>query len=162
MAIAFSQKELITVAMGIERNGAAFYDFMAANAQGWEIRAVFRFLADMERGHLRLFKSLEDENSEQPSPERNTIEHASYLRALIDNTVFTEDIVTTQRFNPITGDEKALEIAIGAEKDSIIFYQDMRDSMSDKARVTIEKIISEEKLHLKQLSDLKKDLLHKS
>jgi len=55
-------------------------------------------------------------------------------------------------------DIKALELAIGAEKDSILFYYGMKDIMPKRAQPTVNKIITEEKSHLRQLSELKKNL----
>jgi rubrerythrin len=55
-------------------------------------------------------------------------------------------------------DTEALELAIRAEKDSILFYYQMRDIMPQRAQPTVNKIIAEEKSHLRQLSELKRKL----
>ena len=62
--------------------------------------------------------------------------------------------MTTQ----LSSDIEAMELAIGAEKDSILFYYEMKEIMPQRARPTVNKIITEEKSHLRELSELKKKL----
>jgi len=58
----------------------------------------------------------------------------------------------------VSSDIEAIQIALGAEKDSILFYSEMRDLVRMPDRDVVSKIIEEERSHLRQLSDLKKDL----
>jgi rubrerythrin len=58
----------------------------------------------------------------------------------------------------VSSDVEAIQIALGAEKDSILFYSEMRDLVRMPDRDVVSKIIEEERSHLRQLSDLKKDL----
>jgi len=51
-----------------------------------------------------------------------------------------------------------LELAIVAEKDSLLFYYQMRDLVPRQAYPEVNKIIDEEKSHLRLLSELKKRL----
>ena len=85
-------------------------------------------------------------------------EYASYLQALVDNAVFTEDMVTSEMATKVSSDIEVMELAIGAEKDSILFYYEMKDLMPQRAQPTVNKIIAEEKSHLRQLSELKRKL----
>jgi rubrerythrin len=52
-------------------------------------------------------------------------------------------------------DKEAVEVGIGAEKDSILFYEQLRDIAAGNAAEDIAKIISEEKAHLRKLAELK-------
>jgi len=56
-------------------------------------------------------------------------------------------------------DSEALELAISAEKDSILFYYGIKEIMPQRVQPTVNKIISEERSHLRQLSELKKKLV---
>ena len=58
----------------------------------------------------------------------------------------------------VESDIEAMELAISAEKDSILFYYEMKEIMPWQAYPTVNKIISEEKSHLRELSELKKKL----
>jgi len=54
--------------------------------------------------------------------------------------------------------QQALELAIGAEKDSILFYYEMRDIIPHRFAPVVNRVIAEEKSHLQQLSEIKKKL----
>jgi len=158
VSISFSGSELINIAIGIERRGIAFYDIMTRSTENATARDVFQHLADMEREHVQIFQGmLSEANRYQPS-EAYTGEYAAYLQALVDSAVFTDDIVTSEMAARVESDIEAMELAIGAEKDSILFYYGMRDIMPQGAQPTVNKIITEEKSHLRLLSELKKKL----
>jgi len=158
VSISFSGSELINIAIGIERRGIAFYDIMVRSTQNATARDVFQYLADMERQHIRVFQDMLGEADKYQMPETQAGEYAAYLQALVDSSVFTDDMVTSEMATQASSDIEAMELAIGAEKDSILFYYEMRDIMPQRARPTVNKIIAEEKSHLRQLSELKRKL----
>ena len=158
MSISFSGSELINIAIGIERRGIAFYDIMTRSTKSNVARDVFQYLADMERQHIQIFQGMLSEADKYQFPETPAGEYATYLQALVDSAVFTDDLVTSEMATQADTDIRALELAIGAEKDSILFYYAMKDIIPQRAQPTVNKIITEEKSHLRQLSELKKKL----
>ena len=158
MSITLSGSELINIAIGIERRGVVFYDVMTKSTENATARDVFRYLADMERQHIQIFQGMLKEADKYQVPESYAGEYATYLQALVDSAVFTDDFVTSETATRLSSDAEALELSISAEKDSILFYYEMRDIMPQRAQPTVNKIITEEKSHLKQLSELKKKL----
>lgn len=158
MSIAFSGSELINIAIGIERRGITFYDIMAKSTDNEMARAVFEGLVSMEREHLKLFQEMLDKTGEEMPPEASTHEYNDYLQALVDDAVFTDDMITSEMATQADSDIEALEMAIGGEKDSILFYYEMRDIMPRQTLPMINAVIAEEKSHLQQLSSIKKKL----
>ena len=158
MSISFSGSELINIAIGIERRGIAFYDIMTRSTENTMARDVFQHLADMEREHIQIFQGMLGEADRYQPSEAYAGEYAAYLQTLVDSAVFTDDLVTSEMATQVENDIEALELAIGAEKDSILFYYEMRDIMPQRAQPTVNKIIAEEKSHLRQLSELKRKL----
>jgi len=158
VTISFSGSELISIAIGIESRGIAFYDIMERSTKNAVAREVFKYLADMEREHIVAFQSMLAEADKYQFSEAPAIEYAAYFQALIDSAVFTDDLVTSEMATKVNSDIEAMELAIGAEKDSILFYYEMKDIMPQRAQPTVNKIIAEEKSHLRQLSGLKKKL----
>ena len=158
MAITFSASELINIAIGIEGRGIAFYDTMAKSTENAEARDVFQYLADMERTHIRIFQGMLGEADKYQPPESYAGEYAAYLQALVDSAVFTDDSITSEMATQLSSDIEAMELAIGAEKDSILFYYEMKEIMPQRAQPTVNKIITEEKSHLRELSELKQKL----
>ena len=158
MSIVSSGGELINIAIDIERRGITFYDVMAKSTDNEMARAAFEALAAMEREHLSAFEEMLDEIDEQSPQEVAAAEQPEYLRALIDEAVFTDDMITSEVATQADSDVKALELAISAEKDSILFYYEMRDIMPPRITPLVNRIIAEEKTHLRQLSEIRKKL----
>jgi len=158
VTITFSASELINIAIGIEGRGIAFYDTMARSTENAEARDIFQCLADMERTHVRIFQGMLGETDKYQPQESYAGEYAAYLQALVDSAVFTDDSITSEMATQLSSDIEAMELAIGAEKDSILFYYEMKEIMPQRAQPTVNKIITEEKSHLRELSELKKKL----
>jgi len=155
LSISLSASELINLAIDIERRGIAFYDIMARTAENDATREAFGYLVEMEREHVRIFQNmLSDAGKPRPSKDRAQ-GSAIYLQALTDSAVFTEDMATGETAAQVANDIGALELGISAEKDSILFYYELRDILAEPLGNDINKIIDEEKLHLGQLSSLK-------
>jgi len=158
VSISFSGSELISIAIGIERRGIDFYDIMVRSTQNATAGDVFQYLADMERQHIRIFQDMLSEADKYQMPETQAGEYAAYLQALVDSAVFTDDMVTSEMATRAGSDIEAMELAISAEKDSILFYYEMKEIIPQRAQPTVSKIITEEKSHLRQLSEVKKKL----
>jgi len=158
MSISFSGSELINIAIGIEGRGIVFYDVMAKSTQNDAAREVFNYLADMERGHIEIFKAMLGEADKYRFQADDSEQYSAYLKALVDSAVFSDDLVTSEIAAQAESDSAALELAIQAEKDSILFYYEMKEVMPQRAQATVNKIIAEEKSHLRQLSGLKSRL----
>jgi rubrerythrin len=158
MSVSFSGSELINIAIGIEGRGIVFYDVMAKSTQNEAAREVFNYLADMERNHIETFKDMLEGADKFQIPTDESGQYTAYLRALVDSAVFSDDMVTSEMAAQAESDTAALELAIMAEKDSILFYYEMKEVMPQRAQTTVNKIIAEEKSHLRQLSELKKKL----
>lgn len=158
MSISFSGSELINIAIGIEGRGIVFYDVMAKSTKSDAAREVFNYLADMERGHIEIFKGMLAEADKYQFQADDSEQYSAYLKALVDSAVFSDDLVTSEMAAQAESDIAALELALQAEKDSILFYYEMKEVMPQRARATVNRIIAEEKSHLRQLSELKKKL----
>ncbi|MGD0794908.1 MAG: ferritin family protein [Dehalococcoidales bacterium] len=158
MTTSFSPGELIKIAIGIERSGITFFDIMARTTDAEMAREIFEQFVQMEREHLILFQDMQTEIEDNEPPAALTPEDSSYLQALIDDAVFTNDAVMNEAVSQADSDIKALEVGISAEKDSILFYQALKDLMPRRTIPAIAGIISEEKSHLQQLTAIKKKL----
>ena len=159
MSISLSGSELISLAIDIERRGIAFYDIMARTAENDATRETFRYLVEMEREHVRTFQDMLNNAEKSKLSRDHTQSKAIYLQALADSAVFTEDMATGETAAQVASDIGALELGISAEKDSILFYYELRDILAEPPGDEIGKIIDEEKQHLSQLSALKDRLI---
>jgi rubrerythrin len=158
MSVVFSGDEMIRIAVDIERRGISFYDVMAKSTDNEMARSTFGVLAAMEREHLQTFEGMLAETQTGKPREVSGIKYPDYVQALIDEAVFTDDLVTSEIAMQADSDIKAIDLGIGAEKESLLFYYEMRDNLPQRNAPVINKIIAEEKSHLQQLSEIKKRL----
>jgi len=155
MSIAFNADEVFEMAEEIERNGAKFYREAAGKTKNPEVHEMFLNMASMEDGHMRTFQEMRKGLSEQEKGETayDPYDEASlYLQALADSKGFEGMRSPTQK---LTGKESVgelLEIAIGAEKNSVLYYVGLKDLVPVGAgRDKVEAIIREEIRHIADL-----------
>jgi rubrerythrin len=158
MGVFFSGRELIEIAVGIEKNGAIFYNSLAGFTKNTEAKGTYKYLADQEKEHAAIFQKMLSLVSGYKPPETYTEDYKRYLKALIDSLVFTDDKVTLEMAKKVKSDAEAIQIGVGAEKDSILFYTEVRELVRPAERRVVKKIIDEEKSHLRQLMGIKKGL----
>ena len=155
MSIAFTADEVLEMAEQIERNGAKFYREAATKAPERQIKDMFLRLAAMEDTHLRTFQQMrttlgdQDKGGTTFDPEG---EASLYLQAMADDRGFEG---MKGRNVKLTGQESTqalLEIAIGAEKNSILYYVGLMELVpTETGREKVEAIIREEVGHAAEL-----------
>jgi rubrerythrin len=158
-----SGSELVEVALGIERNGIAYYGALSESTIDATLKSTFRDLAGMERKHIEIFQKMLTSVGKYQPPYLGEGEqqYELYLKALVDSAVFADDKVALEMARAVSSPGEAIQIAIGAEKDSILFYNEMRELVPERQRSIVDEIICEEKSHLRQLSSLKKEFAYK-
>lgn len=155
MAIFFSGSELLDIALGIERNGLAFYQSLANKTKNQEAKVIYNYLAGEEKKHLTTFQGIQNTIGQYQPPESYAGEYMLYLKALVDSHVFSNTEGAQRKAERVFDEIEALDIGMEAEKDSILFYAEMQDIVRKSDRPIVSKIINEEKAHLRQLSELK-------
>ena len=167
MSIFFNIDEILEMAEQIERNGARFYGRAAEDAKSPGARALFTELASWEDKHQKVFARLRADylNSKKDVRDVSFDEQAyPYLRAWADGHIFDVRSDPVEKLSGQETMEDILKMAIGLEKDSIVFYLGFKEAVPKKAdRDRIEKIINEEMEHVAllstQLSALKNELM---
>ncbi len=155
MSIIFSGSELLEVALGIEKNGAAFYQTLAEKSKDESTQAIYRHLAAEEIKHQKTFLSMLDEVGHYQPPQDYAEAYVFYLQSLVDSSVFTDVAQARQIAAKTSSQAEALDIGIRAEKDSILFYTEMKNLVKPADHQIITNIIDEEREHLNQLTRLK-------
>jgi len=158
MAVFFSGSELLEIAMGIERNGMAFYQALADKTGNRDVKDTYNYLAGEEKKHLDTFKGMSDSLGQVKPPETYTEEYMLYLKSLVDSVVFSNVTEAKQKADKISDEIEALDIGIQAEKDSILFYTELQNLVRERDSEVVLHVLDEEKNHLRQLSELKRGL----
>jgi len=150
-------QELIEIAIALEQRGIAFYDVMARSSDDAGAGRVFEHLANMERQHFRIFQEIlaGAEELEIPAASKDNRE---YLELLLAASVFSDDLATSEMATRVSSDLEAVELAIVAEKDSILLYCQLGEMMAEAARATFDRVMAEEKKHLGQLNKIRLEM----
>ncbi len=150
----FTGCEIIDMAIRIEENGLKFYIDAGKASKTKRLKEIFNYLAEEESRHMKAFMDLrklipDEELSKSIDP--YSADDSLYLDALADSEAFTDKRETPTR--KARGEKSALNLAIAMEKDTILFYNEMLRMVREKDRPILEKLINEEKAHLRKLSE---------
>ena len=156
MTITFNAFEILEMAEQIERNGIKFYRTAAKAISAPDAHQMLLDLAEMEVEHEKVFDEMKKELAEEDrqtrvfDPENET---DLYLHAMANGHVFN---LKKDPADLLTGKETLADIvklAIGAEKDSIVFYLGLKDFVPVRAgKDKIDNIIKEEMSHITTLN----------
>jgi len=159
MSVTFNANEVFEMAEQIERNGAKFYREAAGKTSSREMKDLFLNMASMEDGHLETFQEMRKELAAQEKAE--TVfdpynEATLYLQTMADGKGSEGMRSPTEKLTGNESPQELLDIAIAAEKNSVLFYVGLKDLVTAKAgRDRIESIIREE---VKHVADLRRQL----
>lgn len=152
MSITFDAFEILEMAEQIERNGVKFYRKAAQGVSDQNMCRMLLSLAEMEVEHEKIFAGMKKQLSEETKepqvfdPEN---EIALYLHAMANSHVFNLNRDLSKELKGHENAEEILTLAIGAEKDSIIFYLGLKDFVPVEAgKDKVEAIIREEMGHI--------------
>ncbi len=156
MAVVFNAGEVFEIAQQIERNGARFYRRAAEQLGEDETAGLLLNLADMEQTHEHIFakmsRELEPQEKEQPLYDPYG-EADQYLRALAGGFVFDLTADPNDWLGEGHSLADVLRKAIGVEKESILFYLGVKESVPEKlGKERIEGIIKQEMGHVSMLA----------
>jgi rubrerythrin len=145
-------KEFLELAIEIEKKGRFFYEIVARLNRNREIGDVFARLATREKEHENTFRDMLSHLGGYRPHQKHTGEHYQYIRDLAESSIFHGERVQALLTRKAMTDVEALEIGIGFEKDSILFYSDMRGMVPRQDQEIVDVIINEEKKHLSELT----------
>jgi rubrerythrin len=160
MAERLNADEVFEMACHIERNGAKFYRRAALLAGDADARALLDELAAMEEQHERDFTALRERLRKEQPEWRSPMTDASaetdpslYLRAAAEGHVFDVRSDPADQLTESDSLASILQVAIGLEKDSVVYYVGIKEAMPPKlGREKLDEIIRQEMGHITMLS----------
>ena len=162
MSYDFNANEIFEMAIRIEENGARFYRKAAEFQSNEENRTVLEKLATMEDHHKLTF----DKMRQRLFAAEKTVtvfdpnnESSQYLAAMADTHGGEGSPAAADALTGKESIKEIVDIAIGLEKESILFYLGLKDLVPPKyGKDKLDKIIGEERRHIIQLNALRKKL----
>jgi len=148
----FNSLEVMEMAKDIEKRGKKFYLKHAEATENRDLRELFKRLASDEQDHYEKFVALTEGLKAEGEKADYLYEEdvSAYFKYLVEFSVFPEDD-SEESVASLNDVEKALKLAIQAEKDSILFYREMCEYNDGKTIEAVNKLIEEEKDHLRAL-----------
>ncbi|MDD5617622.1 MAG: ferritin family protein [Candidatus Omnitrophica bacterium] len=154
----FTTSEIVEIGIRIEENGRDFYKTLLSKTENKKAKEIFKFLAEEEKRHITTFQGILDKLDKYESTDSYPGEYLSYLTTLAGEYVFTKKDVGVKIAKDAKGDKEAIDLGIGFEKDSIVFYEGIKNIVSADRHKVIEELILQEEGHLKRLSELKEEI----
>mgnify|MGYP000019315924 FL=1 len=149
--------EGLRIAMDIEGRGYHFYQGAYDRFKEDKVRAIFKMLRDEEAVHLDTFTHyFEEIGATKEAYETEYLfdpEVSGYLTVLAEARVFPAKEETATVLAGINDPKDALELALEAEKNSVLFYDELSEcSKFEQARQVFEKLKKEEQLHVVKIA----------
>jgi rubrerythrin len=147
--------DAVEMAMGIETSGETFYRAVAKKAQTLEVRVLFEDLADQEVRHYAAFKKLGKELGDALLMGQEEWEqYQEYLQATVQSALFEGPEKALAAAETVTDEKEAVRTAMGFEKETILFFYNVRDVVTGGKQEIIDRIIAEEKAHVRRLAGM--------
>ena len=158
MAVMFDPSEIFLLAIRIEENGEKFYTTMSKKLEDPEVKELFQFLAAEETAHRAFYETnLSEIEKIQPQTDYPE-EYFRYLKAYADNIIFSQKTFE-KKVNEIVDAASAIDFAIQAELDSILYYQEIKKIVPENKHKKIDIIVEEERKHFVKLSKIKNNFI---
>ncbi len=148
----FSIKEILDMAILLEKNGEAVYRRALKEVSKPELASLLQWMADEEVKHARWFSNM---NNAFASGTQNPIgEEMSHelFKDLLDKQTFS---LKDKDFSQIHQSGDLIAIFIEFEKDTVLFYEMLEPFIEDEGtREQLKEIIAEENRHIERLQEL--------
>ncbi len=157
MSVALSEKEIFSMAMEVEKSGKAFYETILAGAKDEKIKELFSFLAEQEENHYKFFKKQYENAGSMNISGEDWEDISEYIKATTDSRFFLGEDQAIKAAKKAGGVEEAVDIAISFEKDTLLFFYEIKNVTPAASKEASQKIIDEEKKHVLMLTKKKKE-----
>jgi len=154
----FSASDIVEIGVQIEKNGRDFYDAAAKAVKNVKAKEVFGLLRGEEEKHIKSFEALLSQVKKYEPSEAYPGEYFAYLKTLSEGYIFKKDSNIRNLAEKLKDEKKILDAGIGFEKDSILFYHEMKKFILGDEQNTVDKLIEEEQEHLRKLTEIKRSL----
>ncbi|MDR1395595.1 MAG: ferritin family protein [Deltaproteobacteria bacterium] len=155
MIYPFNAAEAFKMAISIEENGLEFYQKAAAKVGSGPEAELFKMLAEEEKHHKSKFTDflaqIKDQGPTVFDPDNET---DAYLKMMADLHVFRQKPgAVDEALASVRTPADALKLAIDFEKDTVIFFVELKAAVGSQAdRLEVDKLILEEAGHIRRLA----------
>ena len=159
MAEKYAGTEVLQMAVELEKKGKAFYDGVVAAMKDEKVKDIFQYLADEEVRHEKVFRTMLADLEPVPvSGPYDDTDMILYFKSLIDRRIFPDADEGVSMKKELSDTAPAIRIALSLEKDAVLFFHEMLSVTHEKDHPAVERIIEEERDHIRRILKLKSEL----
>ncbi len=148
----FTRREIIDLAIQIEKNGEAIYQNALQFVSNPSVHKLLQKLADEEVQHAKWFSELKEKILEATNDPQLEEISKSILSGILGNQVFS---LKDADISKIKHMKDLLDLAIEFERDTILFYEMLRSLIEDGGTLSdLDKIIEEENKHVQLFQEI--------
>jgi len=147
----FSIREIIDIAIKIEKNGENFYREVMEKISNPALKPVLLFLAEQEYEHAQWFEKLKHKTKRTEGNREVAEIGEAMLQNLVGDQTFS---LADANLSELDSVKKLIEVAIELENDTIIFYEMLHSFIEDSDTLKgLDEIIAEENRHIEILRE---------
>jgi rubrerythrin len=148
-----SLESVLDLAVWLEKHGRAFYEKAEVAATDLQVKELFAALALEERKHCAIYTDLyELYTGKSVEGEELLGEYGKFIRLLI------KEVAGALEFEGVVSQEDLLARALQFEKNTLLYFSEVRPLFRGKAGALIEAVCREEKRHIQQLMEYRASL----
>ena len=155
----FSDLEGLRIGMEMEVEGRDYYQKASEKVENPEHKALFQLLKSEEMVHYETFSKMYAKIREEKQVESDEYlfdaDSSRYLTVLVENHIFPKKEQAQSKVDELKTTEAILRSAIEAEKNSILFYDELANqSKFEDTRKIFLALKAEEQTHVVKLTRL--------
>ena len=158
----YSAKEILEIAINVERNGVLFYTKAAELLEDSELKELLLRLAEWEKSHIIIFEQIQQSIKPYLS-KLGMFDPAEQMainpKAMSTLSVFAMKPYLGRILHGVKSRNEILQQALKFERDSIVFFQGLKNFCKNAAGIDkLDDIICEEQKHCKIIEQSLKEL----
>ena len=152
MTVIFSAREIAEAAVEKEKKRKGFYATVCELSPDEDMKALFQFLTAEEEKHVATFARIRDSLPEEARPEEYSEDMQAYMDSVIDDQLYS-DMDSKDFVQKAIDTRNVFRLAIGFEKDAILYFREFLPYLSPSDRPVVEELIDQEKGHIRMMRD---------
>ena len=151
----FSAKEILDIAIRLEKNGEAVYRDAMKKLSRPDFVSLLEWMAEEEAQHAQWFSGLKQEYE---TSSRNPFAEEMVMQSLQEIIGAQNFSLREADFSAVKNTDELVGIFIEFEEDTLIFYEMLQSFVEDRKVLSqLKQIMSEEKQHIEKLKLMRSD-----
>lgn len=141
----------------MKKNGEELFTELAKKSKTDSVRDTFFFLAGEESMHIEKFQNILRAYAVSDTIIESLPKDSDQISCMARNHVLAEEGSLKKIIKKAKTEIAAIDICIQFEKDSIAYFELMKEYIPSSEHYMLDAIIREERNHLEKLSDIRKN-----